>query len=169
MVPETVDLNKLVLSDQTAFVSAVATSSETLTVLTWVLGPHRLMPQLTFSRDDVVYLVLEGSMHVRVDRKCHQVDTGQAFSVLKQVRHQPHNNGDGPVRVAVIRTPGPVKLENFGLVRLECPICAAQLPLQKGDRADDRFVCSECDFVMTLKEHEGHLRPAPFEPELSEP
>ena len=167
-MPETVDLNKLVLSDDASFVSEVATLSDGLSVLTWVLGPHRSMPELRYAREDAVYLVLEGTLHVRVDRKCHRVDRGQVLGIDTQVRHQSHNRDDGPVRVVIMRAPGLVLPENFGVPRIECPVCAATLPVEKGDRAGDRFVCMACDFGMLLEEHEGQLRPARFEPERCE-
>lgn len=163
---ETVDLQKLASLDEGEFASDVASSSENMVALVWVLSPHHSMPELTFSRSDVLYLVLEGALHVMVDRQCHRLEIGQALSVARQVCHQSRNSGDGPVRVVLVRTPGPVRLEKVGLGRVECPICAAALPLQKGDRAEDRFVCNDCGFVMTLEEHEGFLRPARFEPEF---
>jgi len=166
---ETIDLRKLVGPDEGAFVSVVVGGSETMVVLTWALGPRRRMPELTFSRSDVLYLVLEGTLHVVVggpdaDRD-HQVQTGQALVVPKQTAHRLHNQEEELVRVVLVRTPGPARFEDLGLGRIECPVCLAALPIEKGDRSGDRFVCSDCAFRMKLDEHEGLLRPTPFEPE----
>ena len=165
---ETADLHKPALSDDADFVCDVATVSESLSVLTWVLEAGRSMPELRYACEDAVYLVLEGTLHVRVDRKCRQVDRGQVLSIDRQVSHQPYNSGDTPVRVVVMRAPGRVLPENFGVARIECPICAATRPLEKGDRAGDRVVCLDCDFVMVLEEHDRQLRPARFVPERCE-
>ena len=157
---ETVDLKKLVGVQEGAFCSGVAADSGEMTVLVWLLGARACLPELKFTRSEVVYMVLEGSLSVLIEKHHHQVDSGQLLAVSRQKAHQPRNNGDRPARIVVMRTPGPLKLEDVTLGRVDCPVCAAGIPVEKGDRVGDHFVCSDCGFVITLEEHEGLLRPA---------
>ena len=160
-----IDLKRLADGGDGAFVQGVAVADEALNVTTWVLGPHRRLPEMAFSRSVAAYLVLEGALRIELDGETHVVETGQLLSVGKRVRHRALNATDEPTRVVVMRAPGRPRLEDPGIGRVECPACAGLMPLEKGDRAGDRFVCIDCGYVMTLVNSEGGLRPARLEPE----
>lgn len=172
---EKVDLKKLAAgtlaersSRDDAFAMGVVASSGNLAVVTWTLGPHRRMPEMVFPRSEAAYLVLEGSLSIMVDEETHALEAGELLSIGKHVRHRSENAGDVWVRVLLMRGPGPVRFEDLGVGRIECPVCASLVALEKGDRANDRVVCGDCSYVMTLEENEGLLRPATFMPEPSD-
>ena len=151
-----------------AFAMGVVASSSNLAVVTWALGPGRRMPETAFARSEVAYLVLEGGLRVMVDDEAHFLEAGQLLSIGRHVSHRCENVGDVRVRVLVMRAPGPVRLEDLGVGRIQCPLCGSIAGLEKGDRADDRVVCSDCSYVMTLEESEGLLQPARFVPESAD-
>ncbi len=165
---DVVDLKKLVGNDETGFSSRMVVAAGELSVVVWALGPHRRMPELTFSRAEVAYLVLEGVLRVLVDDRTRVVECGQVVNVERGVHHQLSNTTDSRVCVVVMRAPGPACVKDISIGKVVCPVCAAAAPVEKGDRAGDRFVCRDCGYVMTLEDVEGLLRPGKCEPAVDE-
>lgn len=162
-----VDLRKVAPEDEGgAFVSVPVAGDEDLSAVVWVLGPKRRMPELDFARGPVLYTVIEGTLHIAQEGQTHRVDPCGALWVPRHAPHQPCNSGQRPVRVMLVRAPGPASVEEMGLGRVECPVCMAGFPVEKGDRPQDRFVCSDCGLRMTLEERDGVLTAAKFIPEL---
>lgn len=160
---DTVDLKKLVSSSRNGFAHGVALAGETLTVVAWTVPGRRRMPELVFSRSDATYLVLEGTAHVLMAGEPCPLQTGQLLSLPRGVAHQVLNPDDPNARVLLIRAPGRARVEDLGIGRVECPLCACVTPVEKGDRPGDRFVCNDCTCVIRLEDKDGRLHPADLE------
>ena len=163
---ETVDLKRLSKgSEEDGFSCRLILSGEDLAFVIWTLGPRRRMPELVFSRGQSVYHVLEGSIRLQSGDQSRRLDEGQLLGIERGVSHQCSNPSDSPACVLLVRSPGPVRVDDIGVGKAVCQICAGSTPVEKGDRAGDRFVCRDCGCVMVLQDVQGVLRPAKFEPE----
>lgn len=135
----------------------VALSDAQATVLVLRLPPGGSLPERRHVRSDVVIQVLEGRAEIK-GFAAHSLATPEVLFIPRGEGYSVRCSSEDPLVLLTVITPGVTMLESRPFGSVKCPMCSAEIAVEEGDLAGDRFICPDCTVSMRIVEADrGHV------------